>query len=33
MKHHTALVEAQKNPFVYGHPISREEDLAYRGEE
>jgi uncharacterized protein len=33
MKRYTALVEAQKNPFVYGRPISREEDLADREEE
>lgn len=32
-KRYTALVEAQKNPFVYGRPISREEDLADREEE
>ena len=30
LKRYTALVEAQKNPFVYGRPISREEDLADR---
>ena len=33
LKRYTALVEAQKNPFVYGRPISREEDLADREEE
>lgn len=33
MKRYTALVEAQKNPFVYGRPISLEEDLADREEE
>ncbi len=33
MKRYTALVEAQRNPFVYGRPISREEDLADREEE
>ena len=33
VKRYTALVEAQKNPFVYGRPISREEDLADREEE
>ena len=33
VKRYTALVEAQQNPFVYGRPISREEDLANREEE
>jgi hypothetical protein len=33
VKRYTALVEAQRNPFVYGRPISREEDLADREEE
>lgn len=33
VERYTALVEAQRNPFVYGRPILREEDLADREEE
>jgi hypothetical protein len=32
-KRNTALAEAQKNPFMYGRPISLDEDLADREEE